>query len=56
MFAWIKNLFKQSTCKHEWWDCTKPHPSGYQCLSGERIYIVCKKCGKVQGSYFSENP
>ena len=32
----------------------KVDTSKYMCISGEEIYIVCKKCGKVKDSYFRE--
>lgn len=45
----IKGLF----CKHKYIEM-KEIPKGFQCISGETIYIVCEKCGKIKGSYFRE--
>lgn len=45
--------FNQKFCEHEYGEYTK-NDGGFMCISGETIYIVCKKCGKVRGSYFRE--
>lgn len=47
-----KSKIKQLFCKHDYHECRKKEP--FQCLSGESIYIVCEKCGKVKGSYFKK--
>lgn len=44
----LRRLF----CKHEFGEFVKNEP--FHCISGETIYIVCKKCGKIKGSYFKE--
>lgn len=50
----IKLILKQTFCKHEYQEMKKIDTSKYMCISGEEIYIVCKKCGKVKDSYFRE--
>ena len=50
----IKLILKQTFCKHEYQEMKKVDTSKYMCISGEEIYIVCKKCGKVKDSYFRE--
>ena len=50
----IKLILKKSFCKHEYQEMKKVDTSKYMCISGEEIYIVCKKCGKVKDSYFRE--
>lgn len=49
----IRDIIKRMLCKHEYVEM-KEIPKMYQCISGERIYIVCEKCGKIKGSYFRE--
>ncbi len=49
MIRWIKRLF----CKHDYQLLKKV--SKFQNLRGDRIYIICTKCGHEQGSYFSEH-
>ena len=51
----IKLILKQTFCKHEYQEMKKVDTSKYMCISGEEIYIVCKKCGKVKDSYFRES-
>lgn len=46
MKKWLKELF----CKHEWEH--KLRIEKFAILSGDRFDVVCKKCGKVKGSYF----
>ncbi|AEY65406.1 hypothetical protein Clo1100_1154 [Clostridium sp. BNL1100] len=46
--SWIKQLF----CKHNFVQAKKA--SKYESISGERIYIVCEHCGKVNSSYYRE--
>lgn len=46
---WIKPLF----CKHEYEEFLKQEP--FFNLSGDRIYIICEKCGKEKGSYFRKH-
>lgn len=43
---------KQMLCKHEYVEMIKN--SKFQCISGETVYLVCSKCGKVKGSYFKK--
>ena len=50
----IKLILKQTFCKHEYQEMNKVDTSKYMCISGEEIYIVCKKSGKVKDSYFRE--
>ena len=50
----IKLILKQTFCKHEYQEMKKVDTSKYMCISGEEIYIVSKKCGKVKDSYFRE--
>ncbi len=50
----IKLILKQTFCKHEYQEMKKVDTSKYMCISGEEIYIVCKKCRKVKDSYFRE--
>ena len=50
----IKLILKQTFCKHEYQEMKKVDTSKYMCISGEEIYIVWKKCGKVKDSYFRE--
>ena len=50
----IKLILKQTFCKHEYQEMKKVDTSKYMCISGEEIYIVCKKWGKVKDSYFRE--
>lgn len=50
----IKLILKQTFCKHEDQEMKKVDTSKYMCISGEEIYIVCKKCRKVKDSYFRE--
>lgn len=46
---WLKRLF----CRHKEteWMVKKPD-GGFVCISGERRYLVCKKCGKIVDEYF----
>lgn len=43
-------IIKQLFCKHEYEWCRKIEP--FYNLSGERVYYVCKKCGKVKDERF----
>ncbi|MNR93665.1 hypothetical protein D3C72_247230 [compost metagenome] len=49
MINWIKRLF----CKHDYQEFIYTK-SKFQNLRGDRIYIVCTKCGHEKGSYFRE--
>lgn len=49
----ILNKIKQLFCKHDYREVTE-NKSSFSNLTGERVFIVCKKCGKVKGSYFRE--
>lgn len=49
-----KSKIQQLFCKHEYVEAKKENNSRFHCITGETIYIVCKKCGKVKGSYFRE--
>jgi len=42
MIQWIKKLF----CKHDWKICKKKEM--FASISGEQLYKVCQKCGKVE--------
>lgn len=48
MVTWIKRLF----CRHKWEICRKCGP--FACISGEQLYKVCAKCGKVEKWIFRE--
>lgn len=60
----IKKAFKklvtaihQALCKHKDTELMKRVSTGeytFQCISGERVYEVCKHCGKVVNTYFLE--
>ena len=50
----IKLILKQTFCKHEYQEMKKVDTRKDMGISGEEIYIVCKKCGKVKDSYFRE--
>jgi hypothetical protein len=49
MFKRVKQLF----CKHDPKEYTKP--GLFYNLSGDRIFLVCTKCGKEMGSYFKRH-
>ena len=49
----IKDRIAGLFCKHKYVEMVEI-PKGFQCISGERIFIVCEKCGKVKDSYFRE--
>ena len=46
----IKDEIKQLFCKHKYVEMKEN--SIYKVISGDTIYIVCEKCGKVKASYF----
>ena len=46
----MKKNLKQLFCKHDYEWCRKVER--YQILSGERQYLVCKKCGRVIDTIF----
>lgn len=48
MKTWIKRLF----CHHDWEICRKSEP--FACISGEQLYKVCAKCGKVEKWIFRQ--
>lgn len=48
----VKKWFKQLFCRHDWEH--KMRIDKFAVLSGDRFDIVCKKCGKVKGTYFGE--
>lgn len=48
-----KNKISQIFCKHRRQGWYKME-SLYQCISGERRYLVCEDCGKVLANYFAE--
>lgn len=52
MYKMIEKI-KQLFCKHKYVEMVEV-PKGFQCISGERIFIVCEKCGKIKDSYFRE--
>ena len=47
-----KSKLKQLFCKHSYVKARKQEL--FAVLSGERIYTVCEKCGKIKGSIFYE--
>lgn len=49
----IKDRTISLFCKHRYVEMIAISP--FQCISGERIYIVCDKCGKVKDSYFKKH-
>jgi len=49
-----KSGFKQFFCKHRFVKARKK--SLFQHIGGERIYIICEKCGKIDRSYFDALP
>lgn len=48
MVQWIKELF----CKHDWKICKKKEM--FASISGEQLYKVCQKCGKVEEYIYRE--
>lgn len=51
-----KSKFKQLFCKHEYLEGNLQKKDGikFTNISGETITVICKKCGKIKGSYFLE--
>lgn len=50
----IKTKIKQIFCRHKETELmTQKGP--FFVISGERVYKVCKRCGKVTSSYFLEH-
>lgn len=50
----MKFSLKQIFCRHKE---TEPMLKGeglFHAISGERVYYVCKRCGKIVSSYFRE--
>ncbi len=50
MIRLIKRLF----CRHDDEVVKKVDPSGFQVLSGDQLYLRCKKCGRVKKFIFAE--
>lgn len=48
----MKKRIKQFFCRHEYGEYIKNNK--FHSISGERVYIVCNKCGKIKGSYYKE--
>lgn len=48
----LKKRIKQFFCRHEYGEYIKNNK--FHSISGERVYIVCNKCGKIKGSYYKE--
>ena len=48
MIQWIKAVF----CKHDWKICKKKEM--FASISGEQLYKVCQKCGKVEEYIYRE--
>lgn len=46
----MKKFIKQLFCKHNFSWCRKVEP--FYCISGERHYLVCDKCGKIKDTRF----
>ena len=46
----IKTFFKQLFCKHDFEWCKSGNK--FFSLNGERHYLVCRKCGKIERSVF----
>ena len=49
----LNKLIKQLFCKHDYQWCRKIE--SFSGLNGERVYLVCQKCGKVKDSMFLES-
>lgn len=54
MLKAIKAKIQKRFCRHYEWEYMKKVEK-FQCLSGERIYVVCSICGKELGSYFERH-
>lgn len=50
MMDGIRQFFHRLFCKHKYIWCRKIEP--YHCISGERLYFVCQKCGKIKDTRF----
>lgn len=50
----LKIKLKQLFCRHKNTQWMK-EKSKFQCLSGDRIYLVCKDCEKILDSTFREH-
>jgi len=50
IWAKLKVSLRRLFCRHKFIEAKKV--GFFQVLSGDRIYIVCEKCGKEKGSYF----
>lgn len=51
----IKRGLKQLFCRHKETQLIRKKQSVFSAISGDRIYVVCKKCKKVTGSFFAEH-
>ncbi|AZS15344.1 hypothetical protein EI981_13315 [Paenibacillus lutimineralis] len=52
MVVSMKHWFKRLFCKHDYKPFTKN--SKFHHIQGERVYIICTKCGHEKGSIFYE--
>lgn len=50
----IKTKAKQIFCRHKETELMTQR-GAFCVISGDRIYKVCKRCGKVISSYFAEH-
>ena len=48
----MKLMIKRLFCRHDYQWCRKIQ--SFSGLHGERIYLVCQKCGKVKDTMFLE--
>jgi len=49
----IKDRIAGLFCKHKYVEMVEIG-TRFQCINGERVFIICEKCGKVKDSYFRE--
>lgn len=48
----ITERIKQLFCKHIYGEYLRKETYPFKTISGDRIYIMCEKCGHIKGSYF----
>ena len=48
----MKLMIKRLFCRHDYQWCRKIQ--SFSGLNGERVYLVCQKCGKVRDTMFLE--
>lgn len=54
----LKNVgvkIRQFFCRHRETEHVLEKKSIFSCISGDRVNVVCKRCGKVVGSIFYEH-